>query len=139
MISEAVVRCFMAEATHSKIIFRTQDAKSSEMRKFHECAIFEGMADEENQESAEAIGRRIVLLREALGHTQASFARKLTISYQRLSMWERGKQKLPRDGAFMIRSKTGATQEWLYHNNEGSLPRDLAQAIDDYRQGRKSA
>jgi transcriptional regulator with XRE-family HTH domain len=102
------------------------------MRKIHECAKLAPMPNNIG-ESGEAIAARLILLREALGYRQADFARRLGISYQRLSNWERNVQPLPLSGAQNVRRVTGATLDWLYNGIEAGLPRDLADLIAKHK------
>jgi transcriptional regulator with XRE-family HTH domain len=94
------------------------------------------MAKNPHEEGDAALAARLVELREALGWKQADFARRLGISYQRLSNWERSTQPLPLSGAQNVRRVTGATLDYLYDGVEGGLPRELADLIHKHRQSK---
>jgi DNA-binding XRE family transcriptional regulator len=117
-----------------KTFFRTQAAKSLEMHNDGDSANLSNMPmGEQGEGSPSEMAARLVLLREALGYTQAAFSRRLGISYQRLSNWERSTQALPLNGAQLVRRVTGATLDWLYYGIESGLPRDLADKIAERR------
>ena len=58
------------------------------------------------------IGKRIVMLREALGHNQGQFARLVDISQPALANYESGLRRPEIDKAVQIVVKTGVTLDW---------------------------
>jgi transcriptional regulator with XRE-family HTH domain len=60
-----------------------------------------------------SIGRRITWLREALGHTQADWARRMRMSATSLNKWEAG-SRLPNVNALItICDASGASMDYL--------------------------
>jgi transcriptional regulator with XRE-family HTH domain len=60
------------------------------------------------------IGRRLVWLRQALGHSQADWARELRISNQQLNKWEAGTRLPNIDALVTICDASGASMDYLF-------------------------
>jgi transcriptional regulator with XRE-family HTH domain len=85
------------------------------------------------------IGKRIVMLREALGHNQGAFARLVDISQPALANYESGLRRPELDKAFLIVAKTGVTLDWLYLGDRSGLPQRLLALVGELDpQGRKT-
>jgi len=84
----------------------------------------------ETNSSAEAVGRRIRILREAKGWPgQGPFAALLDVSQSRLSNWETQGFMIPPDMAVKLCSLTGATTDYIYRGDLSGLSASLIQAI----------
>lgn len=80
------------------------------------------------------IGRRIRLLRKALGYDNAAqFAAHAGLSPQQISNWETGKTRPEVSMAIKLCVRTGATLDFIYWGRDAGLPLNLATAIQDYR------
>lgn len=71
------------------------------------------------------IGRRLLALRLALGHTQVSFSRLTGISQPTLANYEAGIRRPELDKAILIVQKTAVTLDWLYLGERSGLPGSL--------------
>ena len=81
----------------------------------------------EGDTSPTGIGERIVALRLALGHTNASeFARTVGLTVSALGNYERGDRRPDIDQAILIVRATGVTLDWIYYGVPGGLPHRLA-------------
>jgi transcriptional regulator with XRE-family HTH domain len=60
------------------------------------------------------IGKRLVWLRVALGHTQSDWARQLRISNQQLNKWEAGTRLPNIDALITICDASGASMDYLF-------------------------
>ena len=82
--------------------------------------------------STEDIGKRIVMLREALGHNQSGFAKLVDISQPSLANYESGLRRPELDKAFLIVAKTGVTLDWLYLGDRGGLSARLLALVSEF-------
>jgi|GEM_PF-2776683 len=74
----------------------------------------------------EAIGRRIILLRKALGYESATaFAAYLGVSPQKLWNWESGNARPDVSGGLNICNRTGVTLDWLFRDMGTTLPKNM--------------
>jgi transcriptional regulator with XRE-family HTH domain len=71
------------------------------------------------------IGKRIVLLREALGYGQGAFAQLTGLTQSGLSNYEAGTRRPEIDKAIQIVQKTGVTLDWIYLGDRAGLPQRL--------------
>lgn len=79
-----------------------------------------------NNETLTEIGQRLRWLREALGHSQAEWARRLHISVQALNKWEAG-TRLPNINALItICDASGASMDYLLR---GIVTVEMPQAL----------
>lgn len=78
------------------------------------------------------IGKRIVMLREALGHNQGAFARLVGISQPALANYESGLRRPELDKAFLVVAKTGVTLDWLYLGDRSGLPQRLLALVEEF-------
>lgn len=76
-----------------------------------------------------AIGARLKRVREAWGLNQTEFARGIGAEPNSVSEWESGKKDLGLPTALKLKRKYGASLDYLYDDEHGSLPLDLAIAI----------
>lgn len=77
------------------------------------------------------IARRIVALRESLGHNQGSFAALVGVTQPAMSNYEKGLRRPDLDIGIAIQMKTGVTLDWLYLGDRGSLPGRLLALLPD--------
>lgn len=77
------------------------------------------------------IAKRIVALREALGHNQSAFAALVGISQPAMNNYERGLRRPDLDVAVRIHQRTGVTLDWLYMGNRSGLPAHLLALLPD--------
>ncbi len=85
-------------------------------------------------ESRENIGIRLRLTREALGFSQADFARQLGISRSRLEGYEVGRNLLKPEAAvpvFKIAPSAKLDFNWLYHGDLSSVSHDFAMKVKE--------
>lgn len=79
------------------------------------------------------IGRRIFVLRKALGFDNAAeFAAYVGWSPQQLSNYERGKKRPEVTMATKLCVRTRATLDYIYRDDPAGLPLHVANAIQDY-------
>lgn len=77
------------------------------------------------------IARRIVALRDALGHNQSAFAALVGVSQPAMNNYEKGLRRPDLDVAVRIHQRTGATLDWLYLGNRSGLPGHLLERLPD--------
>lgn len=83
-----------------------------------------------NPESRAEIGKRLRLLREALGVTQATMAKHAGLTTT--SAWtnyEKGIRRIGMDYAFRLKARLNVPTEYIYHGEMTRLPYDLAEKI----------
>src|SRR5262249_5411756 len=79
-----------------------------------------------------AIAERLVLVREAVGLNQASFARLVGIEPQAINNYERGLRRISVDQALKICAATGASLDYIYRGlASSSLPVNMLTAIQE--------
>lgn len=87
--------------------------------------------EEPNPNSRQEIGKRLKLLREALGKkTQMQMAQMAGLTTA--SAWtnyEKGIRRIELDNALMLQQRTGAPIAWIYHGDMRGLPYDLAENV----------
>jgi transcriptional regulator with XRE-family HTH domain len=74
---------------------------------------------------------RIGALMRAMGHNQTSFAILIGVSQPALNNYLKGLRRPDLDSALRISAKTGATLDWLYQGNRGTLPAHLLSILPD--------
>lgn len=82
------------------------------------------------------IGRRIVTLREALGHNAASFCVLTGLGQSTLANYESGLRRPELDKAILIVQKTGVTLDWLYLGDRAGLPSRLLAVLPGEQESR---
>lgn len=82
-----------------------------------------------NPASSEEVARRLVLLRRALGHTQAFLAGLLDCAPQAWANYEAGDRRISVDMALKLCAITGVSLDWVYRGNMAMLPTELAEKI----------
>ena len=75
------------------------------------------------------VGKRIVALREALGRTQADFARDLDVKPQELNAWEKGERRPSIAKALPMVAMHGVTLDWLFLGDPSNLPHRVAKLV----------
>ncbi len=70
------------------------------------------------------------MTREALDEGQASIARYLEITPQRLNNYERGIRPLDIDLADRLVDRWKVTLDWLYRGDDSGLPKRVVDAIE---------
>jgi len=84
-------------------------------------------------DNPEMIGGRIRRLRLALGYDQArAFCQFVGISDQALYNYENGKRRISLDEVMKIVAKTGASLDYIYRGLEHTLPKHVADKLDEY-------
>ena len=84
--------------------------------------------------SKEDIARRLVALREALGHNQSSFAALVEISQPAMNNYEKGHRRPDLDQMIKVQMRTGATLDWIYLGKRDGLPAHLLEKLRPLRQ-----
>lgn len=79
--------------------------------------------------SKAAIGRRLVLVREARGWPQAQMAQLLGVSAQRWGTYERGRSVPPPDIMARFWRLTGGTSDYVLFGRLDGMPHELVAAI----------
>ena len=79
--------------------------------------------------SNEAIGRRLIAVREARGLRSAAMARMMDMSTQRWGGYERGRNIPPPNVLARFWQLTGATSDYILFGVMAGLPMDLAQRL----------
>lgn len=99
------------------------------------------VARRSTREDMQAIGERLLLLREALEGVdygaQTRFARRLGISNKSWSTWETGYGRINVDGARQVLRRLGVSLDWIYDGlHEGKLPADILGQLERRRRER---
>lgn len=81
-------------------------------------------------DSKEAIGRRLQAVREIVGLNKTQFARNAGLKIQTYGPWENGRREITLDGAKAIRSRYGVPLEFTYFGNIDALPHKIARYLD---------
>ena len=76
-------------------------------------------------DSNEAVGRRIVALRERIGLQQQQLAAQIHVTKSTLSAYESGDRPLTMESARRIRRRFGVTLDWLLFGDMQVTGRDL--------------
>lgn len=84
------------------------------------------------------IARRLVTLRETLGHNQSSFANLIEVTQPAINNYEAGFRRPSIEVAVKIRIKTGVTLDWLYLGEREGLSGRLLSLLPDLSQRRKA-
>ncbi len=79
--------------------------------------------------SKQAIGKRLVAVREARGYLQGFLVQLLGTSQQRWSLYENGNRDLPNDLLYKFCRTTGATTDFVLFGDFTAMPMDLLQAM----------
>ncbi len=82
-----------------------------------------------NPASSEEVVKRLVLLRRALGYTQAFLAGLLDCAPQAWANYEGGDRRISVDMALKLCAVTGVSLDWVYRGNMSMLPTELAEKI----------
>lgn len=82
-----------------------------------------------NPASSEEVAKRLVLLRRALGQTQAFLAGLLDCAPQAWANYEAGDRRISVDMALKLCGVTGVSLDWVYRGNMSMLPAELAEKI----------
>lgn len=77
------------------------------------------------------MGERLRRLRLALGKSQLEVAKKLGVGASAISNYETGTRALDPYDAFKLKIAYSAPLEWLYGGDESSLPKKLADKLDE--------
>jgi hypothetical protein len=78
------------------------------------------------------VGERLRQAREALGYSQAEFARAFSLDQGALNHWERGRHYPPPPFLLTLWERHRISADWLYFGEIGGLPARLA---DGFRAG----
>lgn len=82
-----------------------------------------------NPYSVDEIAKRLILLRQALGRTQAMMGKLAGVSGNAWQNYEDGLRRISLDAVFRLETSTGVPQEWVYRGIESRLPLDLAEKL----------
>lgn len=85
--------------------------------------------DNHSQFHPEAVGRRLIALREHHGKTRAEFASSVQIDATSYGKIEKGLKPLKADMAFRICERWGATMDFLYRGRLTEMPPALADTL----------
>jgi DNA-binding XRE family transcriptional regulator len=73
----------------------------------------------------EAIGKRLALLRDGLGITQAELCRQIKCATNRWNQYERGDRQITLAVANRLADEYGASLDWIYRDERGTLSQTL--------------
>jgi transcriptional regulator with XRE-family HTH domain len=76
-----------------------------------------------------AIGRRLVVLREAFSLKKGDFADALNIDRTNYGRFEKGTRMLPLDVAYKISKKYNVSMDWLYAGRTDHLSLEVARRL----------
>jgi transcriptional regulator with XRE-family HTH domain len=76
-------------------------------------------------DSDEAVGKRIIALRERAGLQQQQLAKQLHITKSTLNAYENGKRTLTTESAKRLRRRFGVTVDWLFFGDMQVTGHDL--------------
>lgn len=82
-----------------------------------------------NPSAPDAVAHRLLLLRRALGHTQAFMAGLLGSAPQAWANYESGGRLISISLAMKLCAVTGVSLDWIYRGNMAMLPAELAEKI----------
>ena len=82
-----------------------------------------------NPYSLDEISKRLVLLRKALGNTQAAMGSLAGVSGNAWQNYEAGIRRIELDNVFQLESAIGVPQEWIYRGVMSRMPLELAEKI----------
>lgn len=77
----------------------------------------------------EDIALRLIAAREALGLSQAEFARRARIGVTTMNNWESGDYRVSLNGALRLRETYGLSLDFIYCGNIDMLPNKIASAL----------
>lgn len=82
-----------------------------------------------NPYSLEEISKRLLLLRKALGNTQATMGALAGVTGNAWQNYEAGVRRIDLDSVFQLETTTGVPQEWIYRGIMARMPLELAEKI----------
>jgi transcriptional regulator with XRE-family HTH domain len=82
-----------------------------------------------NPYSLDEIAKRLILLRKALGNTQATMGALAGVSGNAWQNYEKGIRRIELDNVFQLETATGAPQEWIYRGIMARMPIELAEKL----------
>lgn len=88
---------------------------------------------DDTDDLAANVGRRLALVRQALGLAQYEWAEEAGISQPRYNMYETGRRLLTLDAALKLCARSNLTLDWLYRGDPSGLPYALAEKIRKLR------
>lgn len=89
---------------------------------------------ETSPSDVQAIGERLVELREALGRTQADFARLVGVTPQALLNWEKGNNRPSIDMAYKIAAGTGGVPVgYILSGDTRGMPHEIMERLQAHR------
>lgn len=88
------------------------------------------------ERSMKSIGERLRVTREALGLSQAAFAKAARVSASAYNQYERGRMRPAVDQAIALRDAHKLTLDWIYCGDNSGLQAPLQAAIKAIRQAR---
>lgn len=80
-------------------------------------------------QTAQAIGKRLQITREAIGITAAQLCRSLDIKPNRWSQYESGERPITMAVANKLCDTYGLTLDWIYRGDPSGLPVRLHQKV----------
>ena len=81
------------------------------------------------------VGRRLSLVRRALGLNQQEFGARAGLSQPQYNQFETGKRRLTIEAALQLCHVYALTLDYLYRGDPSGLPYKLANAINEIRAG----
>lgn len=85
--------------------------------------------DNEEPWSEVEIAKRLIQIRKFTGLNQTRFAESIGVPTTNYNNWEKGRQRIPLDGAFLINRKWGTTLDFLYLGRLDTLPFEMREAF----------
>lgn len=118
----------------------SQEFANCETTFIHKC----GAIDPMDPDSDQAVGRRIIALREATGLQQQQLAKQLHMAKSTLNGYEKGERPLTVESIRRLRRRFGVTVDWLLFGDMQATGRNLMieigpePAVEDTRKVRKA-
>lgn len=81
--------------------------------------------DPVNPYAVSEIGKRLKLLREALGKTQKTMGDLSGVTDKAWQNYEKGIRRIEIDAVTRLRENLGITSEWVYYGNLSQMPDDI--------------
>ena len=78
------------------------------------------------ERTVEAIARRLIATRHALGLNQRQLCERAGVAPNTYNQWERAKGRPDIDGALLLCDAFGLTLDWIYRGEMSALPHGIA-------------
>lgn len=87
------------------------------------------MSNSSTASDTPSVARRLEQLRKAIGMSQVEFCELTGIGKTAWNNYERARARISLNEALKVRTKTGATLDWIYAGDQSGLPVQLAKKL----------